>query len=148
MVTNSAYLHTSSLQGKSRVFSRNSAKYIQNSWIIVIGMSSNFEALIVFNFLITEATLSALTFQKVKILLNSFICTLPGCSSNCVFVLSILSLFRSRSSRPEVFGKKGALRNFAKFTGKHLCQSLFFNKVAGLRPATLLKKRLWHSVFL
>ena len=27
---------------------------------------------------------------------------------------------------------KGALRNFAKFTGKYLCQSLFFNKVAGL----------------
>ena len=27
--------------------------------------------------------------------------------------------------------KKGVLRNFAKFTGKHLCQSLFFNKVAG-----------------
>ena len=36
-----------------------------------------------------------------------------------------------RSSRPEVFCKKGVLRNFAKFTGKHLCQSLFFNKVAG-----------------
>ena len=29
---------------------------------------------------------------------------------------------------------KGVLRNFAKFTGKHLCQSLFFNKVAGLKP--------------
>ena len=29
--------------------------------------------------------------------------------------------------------KKGFLRNFAKFTGKHLCQSLFFNKVAGIR---------------
>ena len=29
--------------------------------------------------------------------------------------------------------KKDVLRNFAKFTGKHLCQSLFFNKVAGLR---------------
>ena len=27
--------------------------------------------------------------------------------------------------------KKDALKNFAKFTGKHLCQSLFFNKVAG-----------------
>ena len=37
---------------------------------------------------------------------------------------------------------------FAKFTGKHLCQNLFFYKVAGLRPATSLKKRLWHSVFL
>ena len=47
-----------------------------------------------------------------------------------------------RSSRPEMFYKKGALRNFTKFTGKHLCQSLFFNKVAGLRPATVLKKRL------
>ena len=37
----------------------------------------------------------------------------------------------SRGSRPEVFSKKGVLRNFAKFTGKHLCQRLFFNKVAG-----------------
>ena len=41
----------------------------------------------------------------------------------------------------------GVLINFAKFTGKHLCQSLLFNKVAGLRPATLLKKRLWHKPF-
>ena len=28
--------------------------------------------------------------------------------------------------------KIGALRNLTTFTGKHLCQSLFFNKVAGL----------------
>ena len=41
--------------------------------------------------------------------------------------------------------KKGALRNFAEITGKHLWQSLFFNKVA--RPATLLKKRIWHRFF-
>ena len=45
-----------------------------------------------------------------------------------------------RSSCPEMFCKKGVLRNFTKFTGKHLCQSFFFNKVAGLRSATLLKK--------
>ena len=37
-----------------------------------------------------------------------------------------------RSGRPEVFCKKGVLRNFVKLTGKHLCQSLFCNKVAGL----------------
>ena len=30
---------------------------------------------------------------------------------------------------PEMFFKKGVLRNFAKLTGKHLCQSLFFNKL-------------------
>ena len=38
-----------------------------------------------------------------------------------------------KSSRPEVFCKKGVLRNFAKFTEKHLCQSLFSNEVADLR---------------
>ena len=43
--------------------------------------------------------------------------------------------------------KKGVLKNFAKFTGKHLCSSLFLNKVAGLRPVTLFKKRLWHRCF-
>ena len=52
-----------------------------------------------------------------------------------------------RSSRSEVFCKKDILRNFAKFTGKQLCQSLFLNKVASLRPATLLKKSLWHRCF-
>ena len=52
-----------------------------------------------------------------------------------------------KSSRSEVFCKNGVLKNFAKFTGKHLCQGLFFNKVAGLRTATLLKKRLWHRCF-
>ena len=53
----------------------------------------------------------------------------------------------NRSSRPEVFCKKGVLGNFAKFIGKHLSQSLFINKVAGLRPATLLKKEALRQVF-
>ena len=44
-----------------------------------------------------------------------------------------------RISRQEVFCKKGFLRNFAKFTRKHLCQSLFFNKVAGVRTLELKK---------
>ena len=52
-----------------------------------------------------------------------------------------------RSSRPQVFCKKGILKNFTKFTGKHLWQSLFFDKVAGLRTATLFKERLWHKCF-
>ena len=69
------------------------------------------------------------------------------------FFVVLIDLFilryyiRLRSSCPEVFCKKGVLRNFVKLTGKHLCQSLFFNKVVALRPATLLKKRLWHRHF-
>ena len=43
---------------------------------------------------------------------------------------------------PEVFYKKGVLENSVKFTGRHMRRSLLFNKVAGLRLATLLKKRL------
>ena len=50
-----------------------------------------------------------------------------------------------RSSRLEVFCRKGILRNFAKFTGKHLYQNLFVNKVVGC--ATLLKKRLLQWCF-
>ena len=46
-----------------------------------------------------------------------------------------------------MFCKKGVLRNIAKLTEKHLRQGLFSNKVAGLRPATLLKKRLWYRCF-
>ena len=36
--------------------------------------------------------------------------------------------------------KKSVPRNFAKFTGKHLCQSLSFNFF-------LLKKKFWHRGF-
>ena len=52
-----------------------------------------------------------------------------------------------RSSRPEMFCKKGVHRNFAKFKGTHLCQSLLFNKVFGPRPSTLCKKETQAQVF-
>ena len=62
-------------------------------------------------------------------------------------------MFRGSHRRCSV--TKGVLRNFSKFTGKHLRQILSFNKVAGLlfnkvvglRPATLLKDRPWHRCF-
>ena len=52
--------------------------------------------------------------------------------------------------------KKGLLRNFTKFTGKQLCQSLFFNKVADLTQVfscefceisknTFFKEHLWAT---
>ena len=53
-------------------------------------------------------------------------CVFP--CQNCVFPWCI---FTARSSHQRCSVKKGVLRNFPKFIGKHLCQSLFFNKVAG-----------------
>ena len=57
--------------------------------------------------------------------------------------------FAYRSSRPEEFCKKGVLRNFAKFIGKHLFQSLFFNKVAGLKSeaCNFIKKETLAKMF-
>ena len=47
-----------------------------------------------------------------------------------------------------VFYEKGVLRNFAKFTEKYLCQSLFLNKVLVLWSATSLKRDAGTDVFL
>ena len=52
-----------------------------------------------------------------------------------------------RSSHPEVLRKKDVLKNFAKFTGKHLYQSLFFNKVASLQACDFIKKETLAQVF-
>ena len=68
------------------------------------------------------------------------------------FSISVVTEFSEkaicRSSRPAVLCKKGVLKNFVKFTGKHLCRSAFLNTVANLTPATLLKKILRHRFFL
>ena len=52
--------------------------------------------------------------------------------SNCFLSQCFPLLLRHRSSHRRCSVRKGVLRNFAKFTGKHLCVSLFFDKVAGL----------------
>ena len=46
-----------------------------------------------------------------------------------------------------MFFKICVLKGFVKFIGKHLYQSSSFNKVEGLRPTTLLKKRHWDRCF-
>ena len=59
-----------------------------------------------------------------------------------------ISVVICRSSRPKVFYKKVVLRNFAKFTGKHLRESLYFNKVAGLRSANVCLQGSKRPIFL
>ena len=53
----------------------------------------------------------------------------------------MFKLIKIRGSRSKVFFKIDALQNFAIFTGKYLRWSIFFNKVARLKPETLLKKK-------
>ena len=49
-----------------------------------------------------------------------------------VYQLFFCHLVFHRSSHRQCSVRKGVFRNFTKFTGKHLCQSLVFNKVTGL----------------
>ena len=52
-----------------------------------------------------------------------------------LFLTTVMANFASRwigLNKEAATG--GALGNFVKFTGKHLCQGLFFNKDAGLKP--------------
>ena len=49
-----------------------------------------------------------------------------------------------RTSHLEVFCRKGALRNFAKFTGKHLHRSLFFNRP---KACNFIKKETLAHLF-
>ena len=66
-----------------------------------------------------------------------------------------------RSSRPEVFCKKDALKTYGKFTGKNLCWSLFIIKLQAFRfqyrcfPVSFTKflrtpifKNIWEQLFL
>ena len=62
------------------------------------------------------------------------------------------STAKIRSSHRRCSVKKGVLTNVAKFTGKNLGQSLFFNKVPGLRPSKkwlrtpFLQNTSWQSL--
>ena len=58
--------------------------------------------------------------------------------------LILLIQQQQRSSYRSSSVKKGVRKIFTKFTGKQLCTSLSLNKIAGLRLATLLKRRLRH----
>ena len=53
-----------------------------------------------------------------------------------IWTTSQNSQINTRSSHPVSAGvlSEDVLKNFAKFTQKHLCRSLFFNKVAGWKP--------------
>ena len=64
----------------------------------------------------------------------------------CPLHFLLLVMLRSNSCLQILF-KTGVLKNFAIFTGKHLCWSRFLIKFQYWRPAFLFKKRLQHRSF-
>ena len=67
--------------------------------------------------------------------------------SPCFITLLFLPCFEVDKQPPDVFYKRGVLKNVAKIREKHLCWSLVFHNISCCRPSTLFKKRLWHRCF-
>ena len=55
--------------------------------------------------------------------------TLNMCKMKQKSWIALYNLWKNRSGHQRCSVEKGVLRNFAKFTGKHLCQSLFLRKL-------------------
>ena len=115
-----------------RYFTVNFVKFLRSSFLQALPGDC------FFLFILSRTSLGR---QLSQITLNTFN---RGVYFNVTFLFSILvgTLQICRSSRSQMFLKIGVLKNFSNF-----CQSLFFNKVAGPRPATLLKKRPRHRCF-
>ena len=68
-----------------------------------------------------------------------------------MFPWQIYNFFKAAQASTEVFREKGVLKNFAIFTGKHLCWSLNLIKLrpsgSCLRDCNFVKKRLQHRCF-
>ena len=90
-------------------------------------------------------TLSVPTISDYDDLEQNTDCRITPETNLNVSALVLSEAYKSSHQRCSV--TKGVLTNFAKFTGKHLCQSLFFDKLARLNPCNFILKRLWYSCF-
>ena len=77
--------------------------------------------------------ISFISWFRLKIIVVGRYTTRPDCrfADSFAYILNLPKIWIkiTRSSRQEVLCKKVVFRNFAKLTGKHLFQSLFFNKL-------------------
>ena len=108
-------------------------------------MVQEFTSIVIYLYLLFSIYGVVLVYVYLRRNLNFSILTsllLISCKKISVFSQPIS--YRSSNRRCSV--RKGVLRNFAKFTEKHLCQSPFFNEVAG-RACDFIKKGLWHRCF-
>ena len=81
-------------------------------------------------------------FQAFKLIVESQICWIPSVSLNQKFTMNRLEEEKKKQSLGGVLWK-GVLTNFAKFTGKHLCQSLFPVNFCEISIIPFIIQHLW-----
>ena len=80
--------------------------------------------------------------------LNKFLSTFLQFFYNLNQLEQLLELYRTKGIyHRDMSYLLGVLNIYAKFAGKHLYLSLFFNKIAGPQSAILSKKRFRHRCF-
>ena len=80
---------------------------------------------------------------------NSDVLRVECLQLNCQRIQQLFALLHCfQKHPPEVFYKKKCSEKLTKFAGKHLCQGLFLNKIASLRPAAFFKRDSGTDVFL
>ena len=79
-------------------------------------------------------TISCCTFTRCDVFVLHFsaVALLACCNFSLLHFFHVAHLFMFRSSRLQMFFKKGVLKNIAIFTAKHLCWSLFLIKLQAL----------------
>ena len=85
--------------------------------------------------------------RKCPLQLPCFVFEKMSSSIPMLLVMLLAHIGKGSNSRSQMFSKTGALKNFAIFTGKNLCWSLFLIKFQDWRPAFLFKKRLQRRCF-
>ena len=100
--------------------------------------------------ILSSILMQSFTEQLIYFINGAFYFSLHLHESNAhtVIFLSVFSVdWTCRRSRSQMFFKIDVLKNFANYTGKHPCWSLF-NKVEGLKACNfIIKKRLQHRCF-
>ena len=110
-------------------------------------MVQEFTSIVIYLYLLFSINGVVLVYVYLRRNLNfSILTSLLLISCKKISVFSQPTSYRSSNRRCSV--RKGVLRNFAKFTEKHLCQVLFFDKVAGLGMQLYPKEHSGTGVFL
>ena len=86
-------------------------------------------------------------FHLAKFWMVFFVFEKMSSSIPMLLVMLLAHVGKGLNSHSQMFSKTGALKNFAIFTGKDLCWSLFLIKFQDWRPTFLFKKRLQRRCF-